>query len=94
MITHLCDLCGRPLEKGQLRYRARIEVVAAADPLETTLEDLLRDTRREMDALVEQFERRTEDELMRDVYARFEFHLCRPCQKSYVADPLSLAAKR
>jgi hypothetical protein len=94
MITHICDLCGCPIEKGQLRYTAKIEVTAAADPLEITLQDLLRDTRREMDSLVEQCERRTEDELMRDVYARFEFDLCRACQKSFVADPLSLATKR
>ena len=42
MITHICDRCGRPLEQGQLRYIARIEVLAAADPLEITLDDLLR----------------------------------------------------
>jgi hypothetical protein len=94
MITHICDRCGRPIEKGQLRYTARIEVVAAADPLEIGLEELLRDTRREMDALLEQCEQRTEEELMRDVYVRFEFDLCRTCQQSYVTDPLSLARKR
>src|SRR5438128_2582195 len=44
MITHICDRCGRPIERGQLRYVAKIEVFAAADPLEITLEDLLRDT--------------------------------------------------
>ena len=31
MMTHICDRCGRPLEPGQLRYIARIEVLAAAD---------------------------------------------------------------
>ena len=31
MITHICDRCGRPLEPGQLRYIARIEVLAAAE---------------------------------------------------------------
>ena len=53
MITHICDRCGRPIERGQLRYVAKIEVFAAADPLEITLEDLLRDTRREMDRLLQ-----------------------------------------
>ena len=94
MISHICDRCGRPLEQGQLRYIARIEVLAAADPLEITLDDLLRDSRREMDALLEQCERLTEEELMRDVYVKFEFDLCRACQKTYVTDPLSTEANR
>ena len=88
MITHICDRCGRPIEKGQLRYIAKIEVLAAAEPLEITLEDLLRDTRREMEALLAQCEQFSEEELMRDVYVKFEFDLCRACQKAYVADPL------
>jgi len=94
MITHICDRCGRPIEQGQLRYVAKIEVFAAADPLEITLEDLLRNTRREMDALLEQCEKLTEEELLRDVYVRFSFDLCRVCQKSYVTDPLSPASTR
>ncbi|PYJ58446.1 MAG: hypothetical protein DME24_16325 [Verrucomicrobia bacterium] len=94
MITHICDRCGRPIERGQLRYVAKIEVFAAADPLEITLEDLLRDTRREMDRLLQQCEELSEEELMRDVYVRFNFDLCRACQKSYVTDPLSAASSR
>jgi len=94
MITHICDRCGRPLEQGQLRYIARIEVVAAADPLEITIDDLLRDTRREMDALLEQCEHLTEEQLMRDVYVKFEFDLCRACQKAYVTDPMSVTIRR
>jgi len=90
MITHICDRCGRPLEQGQLRYIARIEVLAAADPLEITLDDLLRDSRREMDALLQQCEQLTEEQLMRDVYVKFEFDLCRTCQRAYVTDPLSV----
>lgn len=94
MITHICDRCGRPIEKGQLRYTAKIEVFAAADPLEITLDDLLRDSRREMDALLEQCEHLTEEQLMRDVFVKFEFDLCCACQKAYVTDPLSVAISR
>ena len=94
MITHICDRCGRPIEKGGLRYIARIEVAAAADPLEITLNDLLRDTRREMDTLLRQCEQLTEEELMRDVYVKFEFDLCRACQQAYVTDPLLMAQGR
>jgi hypothetical protein len=92
MITHICDRCGRPLEQGQLRYIAKIEVFAAADPLEITLDDLLRDSRREMDTLLEECKHLTEEQLMRDVYVKLEFDLCRACQKDYVTDPLSVEA--
>ena len=94
MITHICDRCGRPIERGQLRYVAKIEVFAAADPLEITLEDLLHDTRREIDRLLQQCEGLSEEELMRDVYVRFNFDLCRACQKAYVTDPLAAASTR
>ena len=90
MISHICDRCGRPLEQGQLRYIARIEVLAAANPLEVTLDDLLRDSRGEMDALLKQCEHLTEEQLMRDVYVKFEFDLCRACQKAYLSNPLSV----
>ena len=91
MITHICDRCGRPIERGQTRYTARIQVLASADPLEITLEDLLRDTRRELDEIMGQCEQLSEAELMRDVYVEFQFDLCRACQKVYVMDPLSLS---
>src|SRR2546430_17551476 len=65
MITHICDRCERPIEQGQLRYVAKIEVFAAADPLEFTLEDLLRNTRCEMDPRLEQCEIVTDEALMR-----------------------------
>jgi len=87
-MTHICDRCGCPIRKGRLRYTARIEVFAAADMLEITLDDLLRDTRREIDEALEECEKLTEEELMRDVYVKFEFDLCRDCQKAYVTDPL------
>ena len=94
MITHICDRCGRPLEQGQLRYIAKIEVFAAADPLVITLDDLLRDTRREMDDALEECEKLTEEELMRDVYVQFQFDLCPSCQKSYIMDPMSVTMRR
>jgi len=92
MITHICDRCGRPIEKGQLRYTAKIQVYAAADLLEITLEDLLRDNKREMDEILGQCEDLSEEELMRDVYIAFQFDLCRACQRAYVADPLSVSS--
>ena len=89
MMNRLCDRCGRAIEKKALRYVAKIQVFAAYDPLEITFEDLTRDHSAEIDALLEQCEGMTEDELMRDVYVEFHFDLCRECQKAYVAEPLA-----
>jgi hypothetical protein len=91
MITHICDRCGKPIEKGALRYIARIQVYAASEPLEITLDDLRRDHREETDTLLRQCAGMTEEELMRDVYVEFQFDLCRACQRAYLAEPLPAA---
>lgn len=89
MITHICDRCGKPIEKDELRYIAKIEVFAAADPLEVTFEDFLTDHRPEIDRLLRACEKLSDEELMRDVHVQYQFDLCRECQKIYVQDPLA-----
>ena len=89
MITHLCDRCGKPIDSRENRYLVRIEVLAAADPLEITAEDLAQDHSEEMDQLLGECEKLSEEELMRDVYVRLEFDLCRACQKVYLSNPLA-----
>jgi hypothetical protein len=89
MVTHLCDRCGRPIEKGEVRYVARIQVFAAADPLEITAEELLKDHSAEIERLLRQCDEQTEEELMRDVFVELQFDLCRRCQKRYLANPLA-----
>lgn len=84
----ICDRCGQTIQQGALRYVAKIEVFAAYDPLQISFEDLMRDHTGEIDALLEQCEGMTEEELMRDVHVTFRFDLCRTCQKAYVANPL------
>ncbi len=91
MITHICDRCGSPIERNELRYVAKIEVYAAADLLEITAEDLLRDHTEELDRLLEQCERMSEDELMQDVHVQMHFDLCRACQRAFLASPLGTA---
>jgi hypothetical protein len=88
MFTHICDRCGQPMEKNQLRYVAKIQVFAAADTLEITAEDLLKDPGDEIARLMRQCEDMTEEELMRDVFVELQFDLCRPCQRAYLANPL------
>jgi hypothetical protein len=88
MISHLCDRCGRPIEQGELRYVAKVQVFAAADTLEITPEDLATDRRDEIASLLRQCGGLTEEELMRDVFVEMQFDLCRRCQRAYLAAPL------
>jgi len=84
----ICDLCGRAIAPGTTRYVARIEVSAAVEPLVITAEDLQRDHRGTIDALTEECARQSEEDLMKDVYVRFDFDFCRSCQRAYIAAPL------
>lgn len=88
MITHLCDRCGQPLEKGQLRYTVKIQVFAAYDELEISGKDLLKSHQAEIAKLIEQAKDLTEEELMRDVYVELQFDLCRNCQREYLNQPI------
>ncbi len=87
-ITHMCDRCGQPLEKGQLRYTVKIQVLAAYDEMEISGKDLLKSHKEEIAKLIEQAKNMTEEELMRDVYVELQFDLCRACQREYLAQPL------
>jgi hypothetical protein len=88
MSPHICDRCRRPIAPEELRYIAKIQVFAAPELLEISPEDLLRTHSEEIDRLLRQCERLSEEELMRDVYVEFQFNLCRACQQAYLADPL------
>jgi hypothetical protein len=87
-LKQLCDRCGRPLFEGELRYVAKIEVFAAADPLVITEADLNRDHTILREHLLDQAEAMSEEELMRDVHITREYALCRPCQLAWLRNPL------
>jgi len=89
-MNHLtCDLCGKPLLAGEpVRYEARIQVYAAYDPLELTADDLLRDHRAEIRALLQQLAHLDPQELEDSVYKEFRFDLCMACQRRYLRSPL------
>jgi len=93
MITHFCDRCGQPIEKGAVRYVAKIQVQAAADRLEISAEDLRASHKEEIARLLAQCEGMTEEELMRDVHVEFEYDLCLACQRAFIANPLGAAGE-
>ena len=94
MMTRLCDRCGQPIPRDQLRYLAKIQVFAASDPLEISQDDLQRNHDRELEAILQQCAGMSEAELMRDVFVEFTFDLCRSCQRSYIAAPLPAVPDR
>lgn len=86
--THQCDRCGAAIQQSDLRYRVKLEVYAAADPLVVREQDLRRDLSLLREHLLEQAEAMSEEELMRDVYVRRDYDLCRRCQLAWLRDPL------
>jgi len=83
-----CDLCGRPLPSHGF-YVVRIDVFADPSLPPTTADALAgTDLAAEMAALVEQMKGMTADDLQDDVHRRFEYRLCRPCQRQVLANPL------
>lgn len=84
-----CDLCdGNLLVDSDVRYRLRIDVFAAYDPLEIAPGDLQRDLGKEMADLLERMKTMDPEELQDQVFKRFEYDLCPVCQKKYLVDPL------
>lgn len=84
-----CDRCGKSLLVTEdVRYRMKIEIVAAYDPLEITRADLARDLDAEIRAAIEGLSERDAASLERDVHWRAEFDLCLSCQRAIVANPL------
>jgi len=84
-----CDLCGKALLVDEpVRYEARIQVVAAYDPLELTADDLRCDRRAEIRALIARMADMDPQELEDAVHKEFRFDLCMACQRRYIRDPL------
>ncbi len=89
-MDHLsCDLCGKALLAGEpVRYQVRIQVYAAYDPLELTPDDLSRDHRDEISALLERLAAADPQEVEESVYKELHFDLCMACQRRYLRAPL------
>lgn len=84
----LCDLCHRPIPPGA-DYVVKIEVYA--DPAIPTMsgEDLEEiDFDQTFAELIEEMKHLTADDLQDDVHRHFEYRLCRPCQRKFLANPL------
>ena len=84
----ICELCGRVIPP-QADYLVRIDVIASPEMPELSSEDLEEaDLERAMEELIEELKHFTEEELTEQVFKRFEFRICRPCQIRFLANPL------
>ena len=88
MKSYRCDLCGAELTSKDLRYIVKINIYAAYDTLEISLEDLLKDHQEEMKELLEKLSQCDPKKLEDDVFKHFNFDLCRSCQQKFIQDPL------
>jgi hypothetical protein len=83
-----CDLCGTMIPLNA-HYIVRIEVFAdPAIPDMTTLEFEEAASEEHLARLIQQIELMTEEELQDQVHRQFEYKLCGPCQRAFLANPL------
>jgi len=83
-----CDLCGRDLSP-QGHYIVRIDVFAdPAIPALSAKEVESLDFDATMKQLIAEMEGLSADDLQDQVHRRFEYHICRPCQMRFLANPL------
>ena len=87
----ICDRCGETLlADSDVRYKLKIEVFAAYDPMEISPSDLERDLESELATLIGEMEKMDPKKLEDQVYRRFDFDLCPQCQEQFLRDPLGM----
>ncbi|MEK7270236.1 MAG: hypothetical protein AAB215_04750 [Planctomycetota bacterium] len=86
-----CDGCHRKGYVGRdPRWIATIELTAAPDPIIAHPADLSKDLEAEIKKLVKQISKIPEQELKDEVHKKFQFTLCRACQKRLLRSPLPI----
>ena len=84
----VCDVCGRDVDL-HASYVVRIDVFAEPSTPPMTGEELAGiDFDATYSDLFDQMKQMTADDLQDDVHRRFEFRVCRPCQRRFLANPL------
>lgn len=88
MIRYECDRCGTKLAANDpKRYLVKIEVYAAAGPVEISAEEF-EDTRRAIDDVLRQLAKADPNEIEDQTYRCLKFDLCDACRKLLLARPL------
>ena len=76
-------MCGSMIETGRPRYIFKGELYCAYDgeTFDETLDLSKKDFKTELKKLIQQAEKKTEKELMDEVYYNFKLDLCGSCRK-------------
>ena len=84
----LCHRCGTELEAGRGQfYVVRIEAFADPSPLNITSEDLQGDIQGEIDRLIKELGKFSDQEIMDQVYRKMFLYLCYPCYRVWIENP-------
>ena len=90
----VCDVCGA-VTPPHAHYIVRIDVYADPSVPAMSTEELEEtDFDQKFTDLLAQMKQLTADDLQDDVHRRFEFKLCRPCQRKFLANPLGMPRVR
>ena len=89
MIRFECDKCGASLGPNDAeRFIVRIEVFAAAGPIDLSAEDLTRDAASQMREIIESLEGADPNDVEDQTYRSLRFDLCVSCHRAYLQKPL------
>lgn len=84
----ICDLCGMAAPTGA-SYVVKIDVYADPTVPAMSTEELEEiDFDHTFSKLIEEMKHLSADDLQDDVHRRFEYRICRPCQRKFLANPL------
>jgi len=84
----ICDLC-KTIIAPHAHYIVRIDVFADPTLPSMSTEELeMMDMDATFTKLLEQMKSMSADELQDQVHRRFEYRLCRECQKKFLSNPL------
>ena len=87
--TLLCARCCAELTPGKGDfYVVLIEGMADPSPPDFSEDDLTRDHKAEIAHLIEQMRNLSEREMLDQVYRRLVLHMCGPCYRQWIEDPV------
>jgi hypothetical protein len=88
-----CDVCGKPMTRGDdRRYVVKMEVYAAHDPAELTDDDLDTDHMEEVSQMLTEAGDAAEPAALAPAFKQFRYDLCPDCHSKFVRDPLNKEA--
>jgi hypothetical protein len=76
----LCENCGRQMEDDEIAYWVRLEIFASPEPPDVTPEDLEQDHTAQMEALIQEMEKRGPEECEAQVFESYRFVICGRCR--------------